>query len=44
MYYSFFIKNFFLMFIYFGERERDKAQMGGTKKEGHTESEAGSGL
>ena len=38
------LKKNFLMFIYFWEREKQSVSKGGTKREGDTESEAGSRL
>ena len=37
-----FFENFFLMFIYFWDRERQSMSRGGAEREGDTESEAGS--
>ena len=39
-----FKKNFFSMFIYFGDRERQSMNRGGAEREGDTESETGSRL
>ena len=41
---SIFFLIFFLMFIYFGDRERQSMNGGGAEREGDTESEAGSRL
>ena len=40
----FFLKFFFLTFIYFWDRERQSMNGGGAEREGDTESEAGSRL